>query len=276
MTPIVQFRKSFGGYLLNVTTYGYDNLPPEVNTALIVRTVRLWLYIARAIKNGEKDLAESVAFRSVETSVEEDFEGTQIDQSKGGYVTVFDWNHELHLTLHSNDLAQPLLDLFYAQAEALTQLVALFPDAQQTAVEGSPRAGATPPPTNTPPPPVNPVEGAIVATRLPTPNTPQYADGQLVSFTIVKIEAGAEKGSPVFKLWSSLGGRYASHTIYKLDTKGQPKKDYELMLPVLSTLKLDFEHPQATGTWRLVVRAQHAEKEGKVKEYQNPVSFTPI
>lgn len=276
MTAIVQFRKFFEGYALNVTTRGMDSHPPEVYTALIVKTVRLWLYLAHTIEKGGKDVAESVAFRSVETAVEEEFEGVEFPPFEESRITVFDWNHKLHLTLHSNDLAQPLLDLFWAQNDALLELDRLYPSTPQTAVS-APNSSATPPQaTNTPHPPVNPVEGAITATRLPTLSTPQYADGQLVSFTIVKIEAGADKGSAIFKLFSSLGGRYATHIVYKLDTKGQPKKDYETILPILNAINLSFEKPEAVGTWRLVVRAAHGEKDGKVKEYMNLVSLSPI
>lgn len=271
---------SIRDYELNITARNVDGNPSSIYAELITKTVKLWLYLAVQIEAGVKTLPPEIAFTSVEGAIENEKAAEittemQFDHFLETRVAVFDWNYRIELTLHSSSLPQPTLDLYWAMEEAKGEFAKLYP-IPQTNQGGSPQSAGGQSATNTPPPPANPVEGVIVATRLPTPNSPQYADGQLVSFTITKIEAGADKGSATFKMWSSLGGKWATHTVYKLDTKGQPNKSYEIIIPVLNTIKLDFEHPEAQGSWNLVVKAAHVEKNGKTVEYLNTVSLTPI
>ena len=121
-------------------------------------------------------------------------------------------------------------------------------------------------------------EGAIVATRAPNSNRPDYANGQLVSFTVTKIVASSNKGSAVFQMWTPLGTQYPTISIYKLKPDGNLKPDYEAIVPVLNTLNLSLDKPEAVGTWRLVCRAAHVEdkKTQADREFLNVVSLTPI
>ena len=278
--PVVNYKRTFvqnkQSFDLNITARNIDGFPPHIQTMMIVRTVNAWLYLARAIQNGLHELDEKFAMRTVESSIEEDCSdevGGFVDYGESR-VTVFDWNHQIDLTMHSHSLPQPTLDLYWAMFDAKAELAKLYPP--QTSQDGSSQ-GATPAQgTNTPPSPANPVEGVIVATKAPAPNNPQYADGQLVSYTINKIAAGSNQGSATFALWGPLGQKYPIITVYKTNKNGESKKDFQEMLPVLNALKLDFEHPEGTGNWRLVARASHAEKDGKDKEYMNLVSLTPI
>lgn len=284
--PCVNYRRTFTqnnqAFELNITARNVDGFPSHIQTLMIVRTVNAWLYVARAIQNSLRELDEKFALRTVESSIEEDQSdvvGEFVDYGEAR-VTVFDWNHQLDLTMHSHSLPQPTLDLYWAMHDAKTMLSDLFPLASQTNQGGSPQSAATPQGANTPTPAQNApngfVEGAIVATRAPNPNRVDYADGQLVSFTVTKITASSNKGSATFQMWTALGTQYATVTVYKTDSKGQPKKDYELILPVLNTLGLSFEKPEAVGTWRLITKAHHYEKDGKDKEGHNVVSLTPI
>lgn len=121
------------------------------------------------------------------------------------------------------------------------------------------------------------VEGAIVATRAPNSNRPDYVNGQLVSFTVTKIVVSSNKGSAVYQMWTPLGTQYPTLNVYKLKPDGNLKPDYEAIIPVLNTLNLSLDKPEANGTWRLVCKAAHApNKDGADREYLNVVSLTAI
>lgn len=293
MTTLSVSDAIVGKYTLSVTTRdGGDTT--DMLSELTYRTIKAWLWIVAKLEQGETvlPLTEQGDMRgSVEEGLHKEFidhDGDLFPPLPSGDARVTVWDtfksqSRIGFHLNSDDIPQIAINTWLANHKAIERILAEQPPMASQPRQDTPNSSATPSQAPTTPPApngaANPplfMDGAIVASRLPTPSTPQYADGQIVSFTIVKIEASADKGSPTFKLWSSLGGKYPSHTIYKLDTKGQVKKDYEAMLPVLNALKLDFEHPEAKGTWRLVVRAQHAEKDGKTKEYQNLVSITPI
>jgi len=280
--PATNHRRMINGYELNITARKLDSNEPPVYAELITRTVKLWLYLASEIQKETELLPEAIAYRSVEQSVDDDhlkIEGLNgfapFDAFGENRVTVFDWNHKLELTLHSNSLPQSVLDLYWAMQQAKETLNTLYP-APQTA-QDAPNSSVAPNQASNPQAPApNFTEGAIVATRAPNPNNPQYADGQLVSFTVTKIAASSNKGSATFQMWTALGSQYPTVTVYKLDSKGQPKRDYENIVPVLNTLNLSFEKPEAIGAWRMICKAAHAEKDGKTKEYLNVLSLTPL
>lgn len=289
MTPISQYRRHFYTKAPDGSPLDYevqatarmvdDQIPLDIYTDMIVKTTKLWLYLATQIQNGVKDLPEQIAFKSVEQSITETI---ALDETMQGFmfapvpearVTVFDWNHVLHLTLHSDDAPQYALGMYWAMHDAQLELAKTYPT-PQTAVNAPNPGSNAPQGTNTPPAPANPSDGVIVATLGPSLKKPQYAHGQLVSYTVTQIDASSEHGSPTFKLTITVG-KYPI-TIFKLDSKGQPKKEFELVAPVLNGLGLDFNKPSAKGTWRLVCKANHVDKDGTTLEYMNVVSLTPI
>lgn len=124
---------------------------------------------------------------------------------------------------------------------------------------------------------VAPVEGVLVANTWPDKKKVQYADGQLVSFTITKIKAAFFKGSPTYELYTSFGGNYPGFTVYKFKTGTQElTQTYESVVGVLATLNLTLEQPERVGTWRAVVKANHSEKDGSVREYLNVQNLTAV
>lgn len=120
------------------------------------------------------------------------------------------------------------------------------------------------------------VGGVIVATRAPKSSEVQYADGQLVSFTVTKIVASANKGSPVYEMWTPLGSQWPTIKVYKLDTKGKEKPDYKAIVGILAALNLSLDKPEAAGTWRMIVKAAHVPSENGDREFLNVQSLTAI
>lgn len=268
------------GCELRITARNVDlNIMPDLYTDLIVKTVKLWVYLATQIEAGNKVLPPSIAKRTVEQaiaeiSMDETMRGWQFDEADENRVTVFDWNHRFELTLHSNTEPQAALDLWWAMSDAKTELEKLYPSqSNEKAVNSNaaPQSG-----TNTPATSAAPIEGVINATRAPNPNRPEYAEGQLVSFTINKIVASSNNGSATFQLWSELGKQYPTQTIYKLSPNGKVNTDYEKIAPIVDKIGFSFDKLEQAGNWRLIVKAAHAEKEGKQREYLNVVSFAPF
>lgn len=287
--PCANYRRKFKTdrceYELNTTSRKVDSLTIAQKKDLIVRTTKLWLYIAKAIENGQRELPEAIAFKSAETPLEDELK-TDLQQFGEPRVTIFDWNHQLELTLHSNSLPQPTLEEWWAMDDAQKELETLYPKnapqsnaaPQNTSAPYNPAtdAPATPKSQN---PPVSPVEGAIVATRAPNSKRPDYANGQLVSFTVTKIVASSNKGSAIYQMWTPLGNQYPTITVYKFKPNSQDlKPDYEAIVPVLNQLNLSLDKPEAMGTWRLICRAVHVpNKENNADlEYLNVVSLTSI
>lgn len=268
------------GYTLSVTTRDCGD-DPHILEELTYKTVKAWLWMAGLIQVGKFVLDQEIG--SVESRLAKDM-NTEIPPAENdSRVTVWcHWRSQRKVDFHlnSDDIPQVALSTYAAQNAAMIRLEAEFPkqDASQSNVEGANSSAAANQAPSTPNPATTPAfsDAVINATRAPNPNTPQYADGQLVAFTVNKIAASSNKGSATFQMWTALGSQYPTLTVYKLDSKGQPKKDYETIAPVLNSLGLSFEKPEAHGAWRMVCKAAHAEKDGKVKEYLNVQSLTPI
>jgi len=289
---VAQWRKTFYGkdangvsvpYELQATTRMVDadiNLQ-DIYADLTVRTVKLWFYLASCIQKGERQLPEAIAYKTVEQSVidevtlDETMRGFEFVDSPESRVTVFDWNHILHLTIHSNTLPQVALSAFWASRDALAELQELYP---QQSSENAQKPVAPPSQgTNTPPPQAPAVEGVITATRAPSPKTPQYTDGQQSAYIINKVVATADKdGAALFELRGPLGRDFPIHRIYVTDKAGNPKKDYTQIKPLLDGLNLSITKPFSEVNWRLILQAKHNQKDGKTMEYMNLVSLTPI
>lgn len=277
---VTNSHRNYGGHEINITARNIDRFDgTDIQTDLIVRTVKLWLYLAKQIQDGVKELPEQIAFKSAEESVEiaihldetmRDFKFFDAPETR---VTV--WGYNINLTLHSNTIPQQALGIYWSTNSALMELDALYPKPQvPQSAQDAPNSSATAQQaSNTP---IAPTSGVIMATRAPNRNTPIYSDGQLVGSIINKIVATANQGSATFQMWGPLGRDYAIHTLYRTDKSGNLKKDYQQVKPLLDGLGLSIEKPEATVNWMLVTRAAHVEKDGKKLEYHNLVSLTPV
>lgn len=280
-SPVALHTIFVKGCELRITARNIDhNLAPDMYTDLIVKTVKLWVYLATQIEQGVKHLPPAIASRSVEQAVAEEIssdetmQGWQFQAADENYVTVFDWNHRFELTIHSDTEPQAALDLWWAMNDAKMELEKLYPpQSNEKAVNSN---ATTPSGTSAPAAPAAPIEGVISATRAPNPNRPEYAEGQLVSFTVNKIVASSNNGSATFQLWTDLGKQYPTQTIYKLSPNGKVNTDYEKIAPIVDKIGFSFDKLEQAGNWRLITKAAHFEKEGKQREYLNVVSFAPF
>lgn len=276
-SPVAMHTIFVKGCELRITARQMDAHDPTIYTDLIVRTVKLWVYLATQIEQGIKKLPEQIAYKSAEMSVTEQ---ANLDETmhiefpvyNENRVTVFDWNHRFELTLHSDTLPQIALDLWWAMHDAKEELAKLYPQ-QSNDKASNLSAGAAAPPS-APPVPAAPSDGVINATRAPNKNRPDYAHGQLISFTVHKIIASSNEGSATFQFWTALGNQYPTLTVYKQSKSGKLNSDYEKIAPLIEKMSFSFDKLQETGNWRLIVKADHVEKDGKTTEYLHAVSLT--
>lgn len=276
-SPIAMHTIFVKGCELRITARQTDGHSAEIYTDLIVRTTKLWVYLATQIEQGVKILHEKIAWKTAEMSVveqvvlDETMKNFAFEPSDENRVTVFDWNHRFELTLHSDSMPQITLDLWWAMHAAKAELETLYPQSNEKASNSS---AAPPNSANTAPAPAAPSDGIINATRAPNKNRPEYAEGQLVSFTIHKIVASSSQGSATFQFWSALGNQYPTVTVYKQGKSGKVNSDYEKIAPLVEKIGFSFDKLEQSGNWRLIVKAAHAEKDGKQVEYLNIVSLT--
>lgn len=209
--PCVNFRRYFEGYELNITARKLDGESTEVYAALIVRTVKLWLYLASQINAAKHELPDEIAFKSAELSVEADMDGLEFDGFDESRVTVFDWNHKLEMTLHSHSLPQPTLDLFWAMNSAKADLNDLYPITDKIIQDTPPQ------PTNEPP--ATP-KGTTRANQPQTPTTPQggvimskkdaiakLQPGDNFKMKVVQIKKRSQDGKDYYELYEPYGGK---------------------------------------------------------------------
>jgi hypothetical protein len=165
------------------------------------------------------------------------------------------------LRLTDQDKAQDALDIMKAlssgnKAFATEWGVDLVAPSQPAAGPGQQAA----PPSNS---------GDVVIARRAPSSTPAYTPGQRVQFTVNKIEASANNGVAIWKLWSPVGKKYPIATIYRdnqfaMDTIGA----------ILVGLNLSLEKPSAAGLWDYLTEVNHAVNEdGKTREFFNPLSL---
>ncbi len=281
-SPVAMHTVYAKGCELRVTarSVDIDLFSPEIYTDLIVRTVKLWVYLATQIEQGVKTLPEQIAHKSVEQSIidmitlDETMQGATFQETGENRVTVFDWNHRFELTIHSDTIPQQALDLWWAMHDAKDELEKLYPSQSN---EKAVNSNAAPPAgTSAPAAPAAPIAGVIKATRAPNKNRPEYADGQLVEFTVEKIVASSNQGSATFQFWTALGKQYATHTVFKQSKSGTINSDYEIIAPVIEKIGFSFDKLEQVGSWRLITKVAHVDKDGKKLEYHNPVSLTPF
>lgn len=291
---------SIGKWILSVTTRDNGDDPKHLEE-LTYRTIMTWVNIARRLEK-ENYVYEGGSVEAVyasELSQPHDNDGPKSESFEfketfgDSRVTVWSThrgasNPNFHL--NSDDIPQVAINVWRANQtgseRAIIKLESLFPKTAPNITQDTPPVVNPPewdaiPSANapqTPTTPNSPVNGAIVATRAPNPNRPDYANGQLVSFTVNKIVATSNKGSAVYQMWTALGTQYPTISVYKLKPNGEVKPDYEALLPVLNTLNLTLDKPEAVGTWRLICKASHVPSKDNTgdKEYLNVVSLQAI
>lgn len=296
---------SIGKWILSVTTRDNGDDPKHLEE-LTYRTIMTWVNIARRLEK-ENYVYEGGSVEAVYASELTPAHDTDAPQSEpfefketfgDSRVTVWSThrgasNPNFHL--NSCDIPQVAINVWRANQtgseRAIIKLESLFPKTAPNITQDTPPV-VNPPewdaiPSANQKPPQNAqqphsldnggkVQGAIVATRAPNPNTPQYAHGQLVSFAINKIEITSNNGSAVYKFWGPLGQRYALLNLYMKKADGTPQPAYEALKPILAPLGLSLEKPSINGNWIALAQASHATKDNVTKEYMNIQNLTAI
>lgn len=276
------------GYNLSITTRDKGD-SAEVLEEITFRTIGAWLFIVSRLEQGIFTFPDDLN-GSVETRYETE-KGVKLPESWGdARVTVWstyrgDKNPEFHL--NSDDVPQTAVNTWLANKNAVKRAIEKYaikpqqstppmtpPVAPQNAQQGAAQTPAPQNPPNAQNTPHAAVEGAIMATRAPNPNTKEYADGQLVEFKINKIVLGTHpnSGSVIYSLWGDLGKKYALKTVYVMASNGTDKSyDYIAAAPVLEAIALSIPGKmQVEGNWRLICKASN----GGEKQYLNLMSLT--
>lgn len=262
------------GYVLSVTTrYQTDEDTLEHLEELTFRTVESWLFIADLL---ERNIYEIKAEGSIESRYQAQKGITLKEHFGDSRVTVWSTfrgakNPNFHL--NSDDNTQVAINTWLASRNAVERIIAKHADqptaqnAPQTASNGSNSNSSASPATPITPQTASqaPIPGVLAATRAPSPATPQYADGQLVSYRVNRIVASSNNGSATFQLWGELGAKYPLVTVYKLKPDGTEKPDYLKIKGIIASLNLSLDKTEAAGNWYLVCKAAHA----KGKEFMN-------
>jgi len=273
MTTTLQVSEiSINGYVLSVTTRdGGDDL--KVLEELTFRTIAAWLYIVKLLLSQHYTLD----IGSVEGRYCEEHKIELPEKWGDSRVTVWDTfrgSNRINFHLNSDDIPQVAIDTWLAQRNALARAMEEYGTGESA--PQSPPAPRNPfKPTETPKPPAVPQDSVLVATLAPTPNKPQYADGQLVQFTVNKIVASTGQGTITYALWGALGVKYSLMTIFK-NKKGSDENSANYIAAkdtlVALGLSVDEGRIEAAGKWQLIVKASH--KDGK--EYTNVVSLVAV
>jgi hypothetical protein len=224
-TPVINYRRYFDSYELNISARKLDSNPPDIYAELIVRTVKLWLYLAKAIQNNLTTLPDEIAFRSVEQSIEEDSQDdTDTNVSFDGFdenrVTIFDWSHsqgdkfKLNMTLHSNSLPQAVLDLYWAMHSAKQTLETLYPTAQNQSTKPS-NSSATPTQASTTSKPPETAQNTPLYTKKDA--IAKLPPGSPFKWRVAQIEKHSKDGKDFyefFEFWGGKAGQYAGSSVF--------------------------------------------------------------
>lgn len=274
---------SMNNYVLSITTRDNGDTP-EIIEELTYRTIKMWLWIAGNLEQHVYKLSPNsgsvesryaaelnAAYKDTDAPPKEPF---VFNETFGdARVTVWDtYRGAKHPQFHlnSDDDLQTAVNTWLANQNAVQRAYNELAPPQQKVAE-SRQDGATnvsQPNFNTDKmaTPKTPVNAIIVATRAPSPTTPQYADGQQVSFQINKIVAGSNKGSATYALWGSLGTKYPLVTVYKCKTNSTDlNPNYIKIAPTIEKLGLSLDKPEVSGNWFLVCHSAHSNG----KEYMN-------
>jgi hypothetical protein len=267
---------NIGAYRLNVTAR-LDQINRQYMTAIVEKTVKLWLFVAKAISENKRkaEWPEGVALTPEDIIKPNYF--APIDEPR---CTVWgDCAASVGFTVHSYSNAQDALDVYWSRHDALT-LFALTNPPPASETPKTPQNGAN---ANVGANPANPTplqDGVISATRAPNPKSVEYADGQLVAFGVNKVAMGANKGSATYALWGSLGQKYPLTTIYKNKPNSDENSPNYIAIKdfiVGLGLSVDAGKVEAAGNWTLICKAVHVpQSDGTKKEYLNVMSMTAV
>ncbi len=260
------------GYRLNVTA----RLDPENRMHmkdLVEKTIKLWLFVAKNIGGNTRTVTYN-------TTPEDAIKANHFAPMAEPRVTVWgDLPTGSGVTVHSHSHAQDALDVYFARQDALG---AFTPQnsPQATPTPATPQNANLPQSGNVAGQNTTPVAGVINATRAPNPKAVEYADGQMVAYTVNKVAMGANKGSATYALWGPLGQKYPLMTIYKNKPNSDETapnyiaiKDFIVGLG----LSVDAGKVEAMGNWTLICKAVHVpQADGSKKEYLNVVSMAPV
>lgn len=260
---------NIGAYRLNVTAR-LDQINRQYMTAIVEKTVKLWLFVAKAISENKRkaEWPDGVALTPEDIVKPNYF--APIDEPR---CTVWgDCAANVGFTVHSYSNAQDALDVYWSRHDALTLFaVSHPPQVPETPKTAQNSANANVARNNDYPPPI--LEGVIEATRAPNPKEVLYSDGQLVSFEVNRIVMGTNNGSVTYALWGPLGAKYPLKTIYKTRAGSDANSpDYIAMKDLIVNLALsvDAGKIEATGKWIMVCKATHVpQPDGSKKEYLN-------
>lgn len=219
--PCVNHRRFFDGYELLITARKLDSNSPDIYAELIVRTVKLWLYLAKAIQNNMTTLPDEIAFRSVEQSIEEDTpdstsdSGLLFDVFNENRVTIFDWSHsqgdkfKLNMTVHSNSLPQSVLDLYWAMHSAKQTLETLYPTAQNQSTKPSNSSATPPQATTTSKAPEN-AQKATLYTKKDA--IAKLSPGSPFKMKVVQIKKRSQDGKDYYEFFEPWGGKAGQYS----------------------------------------------------------------
>lgn len=256
---------------------------------IIYRTGFVWFIIAEKLEQGDYTMAggsveeEYAAFLNnpKDTDAPRPNPPIEFTETFGEpRATIWDtYRGSRHVNFHlnSNDIPQVAINTWLANKNAIRRLTEKFASPQQKVSEQRQDAplgvSEQQQPVDKPATPMHPVSAIITATCTPSPATPQYADGQQVSFQINKIVAGSNKGSATYALWGSLGTKYPLVTVYRCKTNSADlTPTYQKIAPVIEKLGLSLDKPEVSGNWYLVCRAAHSNG----KEYLNAELLEPV
>lgn len=207
-------------YELNTTARKVDSMTIVEYSALIIKTTKLWLYIAKAIENGQRELPETIAFKSAEMSTEDETK-TELQQFGESRVTIFDWNHQLELTLHSNSLPQPTLEIWWAMNDAQKELETLYPrnpkNASQSSSTGPNSSSMHPQATTIPKALENAQNTANSVFYTKKDAIAKLLPGSPFKWRVAQIEKHSKDGKDFyefFEFWDGKAGQYSGSSVF--------------------------------------------------------------
>lgn len=127
--PVANHQRWVNGYQLNITARLIQSAEIGMMAALEVHTTRIYVYLTKLIEAGATEVPAERNV-SAEMAINSDYKWDAFSENR---VTVFCWNKKIELTLHSCDEPQQVLNLYYANEAAKTELDTLYPSAPQNA-----------------------------------------------------------------------------------------------------------------------------------------------
>lgn len=242
------------GYRVNVTAR-LDAPNREHMKALVEKTMRLWLYVARHIAEGKRicspiDCPEDMVVRNHFLPLSE------------ARVTIWgDMPNRAGFTVHSHSKAQDVLDVYWARLDGLASFIKEPPKAptspQSTETPKTPQNAANVPPDSKEGQSSEAVKvgGKKDATALP--------NGTVFELSICQIKKRSQDGTEYFEFFGKYGNKIGDWPEMNVYTDNEVAQKNGL-LDKLNTLGLT-PGKDKLGEWTL--KGKVAEKDGKKKLY---------